>query len=160
MKTAAAIAATLFASTALAADDAALAQCAAVSVDAARLACYDALAGRPAASPGAAPEASAGALAPAAAPPAPSEADFGKPPAPRVEPDSIRARIVGATRELKPGVILKLDNGQVWKVSTETGSSYRGIPDDAEVVITKGWLGSYWMEVIAIKRQFKVRRVS
>ena len=144
---AAAITAALLACPALAADDAALAQCAAVSVDAARLACYDALAGRPAAAtPGAAP--------------VPSEADFGKPPAPRVEPDSIRARIVGATKELKPGVILKLDNGQVWKVSTETGSSYRGIPDDAEVVITKGWLGSYWMEVVAIKRQVKVRRVS
>ena len=146
----AALAATLFGPAAIAADDAALAQCAAVSVDAARLACYDALAGRPAtATPGAVPDAAA-----------PSEADFGKPPAPRPEPESIRARIVGPTKELKPGTLVKLDNGQVWKVSTETGSSYRGIPDDAEVVITKGWLGSYWMEVVAIKRQLKVRRVS
>ena len=141
----AALAATLFGSGALATDEAALAQCAAVSVDAARLACYDALAGRPAAAP---------------AVPGPTEADFGKPPAPREEVDRLRARIAGATKELRPGTIVKLDNGQVWKVSAETGSSYRGIPDDAEIVITKGWLGSYWMEVVAIKRQFKVRRIS
>lgn len=166
--------AALLAGPALAVDDALLAQCAAVSDGDARLACYDALARRAApaapapsaalASPppaaGTAP--APGPATPAAAAPAPSPApgDFGLPRhRPPEERAGITARLVGPLREWQPGTLFRLDNGQVWKAAPEERGYYPGIPDNAEVAIKESFFGAYWMEIKAVGRKVKVKRI-
>ena len=131
-------------------DDSSLAQCAAVSDAAARLACYDALAGR-----APAPSAPVASTPPAA--PAPS-ADFGKPEA--KETPSLKARVVGTLKQWEPGLVVKLDNGQTWRVTGEESGYYPNVPENPEVVITKTMFGSYRMEIVAIGRSIKVKRIS
>lgn len=137
---------------AAAVDEASFAQCAAVGDPTARLACYDALAGRAAATVPPAP-------APAAAP-APSAADFGKPtPEPKTV-ESLRARIVGTFREWQPGTVFKLDNGQTWRVTGEESRYYPHLPENPEVVITRTFFGGYVMEFRDVNGKVKVKRVS
>ena len=129
---------------AFAVDDAALAQCAAMADAAPRLACYDALA-RPAAAP--------------AAPPAPG--DFGLPKHRTAEErPRVTARIAGPFKEWEPGTLFKLDNGQVWRAVGEDRGYYPNIPDDAEVTITQSFFGGYTLEITAIRRKIKVKRIS
>jgi hypothetical protein len=128
-------------------DTATLAQCAAVEDATVRLACYDALARRPVA---------AGASAPAAAAPAVAPDSFGKPQA--VDP-SLDARIVGSFITWKRGTLVKLDNGQVWKVVDESGEYYPDLEDNPEVTITRGLTG-YRMTIKAIRKKVGVKRVS
>ncbi|HUR42160.1 MAG TPA: hypothetical protein VM240_13425 [Verrucomicrobiae bacterium] len=123
-------------------------QCAAVDDPTARLACYDALAGRPAAPAAALPA------------PAPSPNDFGKPVPRADEVASIESRIVGTLRQWQRGTRVKLDNGQVWKVTGDESGYYPSVPDNPEVVITKGFFGGYWLELKAVGRKIKVQRVS
>lgn len=143
-----ALAGALLAGTAAAVDDTVLAQCAAVADATARLACYDALAGRPA--------------DPAAAPPVPGStpADFGKPKPEPQEARSLDARVVGSVKGWGPGTVFRLDNGQSWKVIGEENAFYPGIPENPEVTLTKSLLGGYWMEIRAINRKVKVKRIS
>jgi hypothetical protein len=161
------LAAALLASPAFAIDDALLAQCAAVADAEARLACYDALARRPAAAdraPGsAAPDAPSAAAAPpaAAAVPSPAPGDFGLPrPRAPEERTGITARIDGPLKEWKPGTRFRLDNGQVWTAVDQESGYYPGIPDNAEVTIKQSFFGAYWMEIKAVGRKVKVKRVS
>lgn len=136
--------------------DTALAQCAAIADASTRLACYDTLAGRSADAPVAAPARPAEAPAPPAAP-----GDFGLPKkVPSGERPRITARIAGPLKEWKPGTLFKLDNGQVWKAVGDDAGYYPGIPDDAEVTITQSFFGGYWLEIAAIGRKVRVKRVS
>jgi len=144
------LAGALLAGPAVAADDAALAQCAAVADAAARLACYDALVRRPAS-----PQ-------PAATPtPPPAPGDFGLPRHSTPEERAgVTAHVVGPLREWAPGALIRLDNGQVWKVVGEDSGYYPNIPDNAEVAIKQSFFGGYWMEITAIGRKVKVKRIS
>ena len=157
------MAAALFAAPALAAGGD-LQQCAALQDPAARLACYDQAqqqrseppADPASPAPTAAPE-PATAPAAAAAPTAPSPEDrFGLPEAVAA---SITAHIDGKFIEWRPGTLIRLDNGQVWKCMEEKSAYYPRLPDNAEVEITRGMLG-YRMEIKAIRRSIYVRRVS
>jgi hypothetical protein len=139
-----ALAGALLAGAAGAADGEALARCAALDDDTARLACYDALAGRPA----------AGAAASRA------QSDFGLVKPQPVEDTRLEARIVGPFREWQAGKRFSLDNGQTWQVIGDSSGYYPGVPDDAEVVITRNLLGGYRMEIKAISRKVKVQRLS
>jgi hypothetical protein len=136
------LAATLAATAATAADDSPLARCAAMADATARLDCYDALAGRPAADA------------------APGDAFGLPPPPPPPEPDSVSARLVAAPKSWARGVAVKLDNGQTWKLTGDDRAYYPDLPADAEVVITKGVIGGYWLEVVPVRRRFKVKRIS
>lgn len=120
-------------------DNATLAQCAAVEDASVRLACYDALARRPAAAPPQAP---------------PRPAEFGK----SRDPERLDARIVGAFISWERGTLVRLDNGQTWKVVDETGAYYPSLPENAEVTITRGLTG-YRMTIKAISKKIGVRRV-
>jgi hypothetical protein len=122
---------------AAAVDEAAFAKCGTLDDPSERLACYDALAGRAA------------------------TADFGKE-APQVaeNPDeTLNAHIAGSLKSLTRNSIVKLDNGQSWKLIGDDNAYFPNLPDNAEVVITRGFLGAYWMQIPAINRRFKVRRV-
>jgi hypothetical protein len=133
-----------------------LSQCAGVDDPGARLACYDALAGRPA-TPGPAGPAVAAPPVPVAVP-APSVDAFGKPPK-STAPESITARVVGKLTEWKLGTLIKLDNGQVWQAVEDRSFFYPNVPDNPEVEITNGVFG-YRLEIKAIGRRISVRRVS
>jgi len=145
----AASAATLLAPAANAADDAALAQCAAVGDPVERLACYDRAQQQGDPSP-------AGPARPAPPPGDNPAQRFGLPEDSAV---SITARIDGKFTEWKRGTLIRLDNGQVWQCMEEKSAYYPRLPDNAEVEITRGMLG-YRMEIKAIKRRLYVRRVS
>jgi hypothetical protein len=132
-----------------------LSQCAAVDNPTARLACYDALAGR-AATPGGAGAAAVPVPPAPVAPPAASVDGFGKPPP---EPGALTARIVGKFTEWKLGTRIKLDNGQVWEAVEDRSFFYPNVPENPEVEITKGVFG-YRLEIKAIGRRISVRRVS
>jgi hypothetical protein len=129
-----------------------LSQCAAVDAAAARLACYDALAGRPATPGSGAPAAPL----PPVAVPAPNVDSFGKPPP---VPEALSARIVGRFTEWKLGTLIKLDNGQVWQAIEDREFVYPNVPENPEVEITKGTFG-YRLEIKAIGRRISVKRVS
>lgn len=139
------------------ADDSSLAQCARVDDAAARLACYDAVAGRPPPQPGASgavPLPAVPAVVPAATAP---NADFGKPA--QATTDTMTARIVGKFTEWGNGTLIKLDNGQVWRAVEDRSAVYPNVPENAEVEITRGIFG-YRLEIKAIGRRIAVRRVS
>lgn len=122
--------------------------CAAIADPAQRLACYDAR-------HGSAPPAAAPAAAPAAD-------GFGLPPKPEpaAEIKSIKAHIVGAVKSWEKGTRFKLDNGQVWAVTSDESRYYQGIPDNPEISIERGLFGSFWMEIPAVRAKIKVKRVS
>lgn len=127
--------------------------CVAIADDAQRLACYDAAAAARTTSR----EAEA-APAPRAAP----ATDFGKPPAP-APPEtvtSIEARIVGTVRRWERGTRFTLDNGQVWKATGDDSAFYPDLPENPAVVIRRGRLGAYWLELKDVGRKIKVQRIS
>jgi len=155
MKTLAMVIPAVFFGSLAAADESSLAQCARVDDATARLACYDAVAGRaPTQGVGtglpAAPAAPVAAAAPA------SYADFGKPGS---AADVMTARIVGKLTEWGSGTLIKLDNGQVWRAVEDRSAVYPNVPENAEVEITRGIFG-YRLEIKAIGRRISVRRVS
>ncbi|HEX4871518.1 MAG TPA: hypothetical protein VFV27_04325 [Nevskiaceae bacterium] len=157
--------------------------CRAVAAADARLACYDRLADAQAgpaadavAAP-AAPVASAPAPAPpaavaaaAAAPalsPAAVEAGFGAEQLPRDRRDpaereaenlTVTTRLVGTFEGWEKGQLLRLANGQVWKVMDDY-SRYYPAREAPAVVLKRGILGSYWLELPELEARVKVRRV-
>jgi len=153
------------------------ARCAGIADDAARLACYDAIFGRPAsasssvatssaaAATASAPVAAASApAAPAAATtqPASGAAAFGmsekRLSQEREEVDAITAKVVSVGSLPQPGRWkVTLDNGQVWEQRETTPESYRPRPGDT-VKIRKASLGSFllWAPDRGLSR---VRRV-
>lgn len=133
---------------------AALQACAAVTLDAARLTCYDRLAGRGAPGPASAP-APAPAAAPAAAGATPSFGLYAAehPPPPPVA-TSMSARVVGVGTGADGHMTATLEGGEVWEL------------DDADpllaagdtVTISRARLGSFLMQTPS-KRSHRVRRL-
>jgi hypothetical protein len=138
-----------------AADESPLTQCARVDDANARLACYDAVAGRSPAPAGAGGGLPATPAAPAVAPATPPDAEFGM----RKVDGAMTAHIAGKFTEWRRGTLIKLDNGQVWRVLDDRSAVYPNAPDNAEVEITRGMFG-YTMEIKTIGRRISVRRVS
>ncbi len=129
-----------------AADDG-LRRCRAIAEAQPRLACYDALP-LSATTPPAAP--------PAPTPPAAAAAErFGLP---QVEDDiRIESRFVGRFEGWSPRERLRLANGQVWQVVDDSRGTYW--LDSPRVVVRRGALGSFVMEIEGAKALIRVRRV-
>ena len=146
-------------------DDASFARCRGISDPGARLACYD---GLPLTMPPAAREAPP--VAPRAAPPAapapatapahaPQARDFGmEQRAPVVEyPTTMETYIPGHFEGWRPNERIKLGNGQVWQVVD--GSSAMFNVDNPKVVIRRGMMGGFFLEIGDSNRSPRVRRL-
>jgi hypothetical protein len=158
-------------------DDAAFARCRGIADTANRLACYDALPMNvtPAATqapPIAAPKAAASAPAKAATPPpaaasAPAPApqqqaaaqSFGyESRAPAVEPaTTMESTIPGHFEGWGPNARIKLANGQVWQIADDSQAYFN--LDNPKVVIRRGMMGGFFLEVENSNRSPRVRRV-
>jgi len=118
-----------------------------------RLACYDAIALGAAGPGGAASAASAAGPSLSSAPPA---ARFGLPAAP--EPvERIESHIAGRFEGWRAGERIRLANGQLWQVADDSSAAYW--LDSPKVVVRRGALGSYWLDVEGARRSVRVRRL-
>lgn len=133
--------------------------CRHVSADAARLTCFDrasaALARAPVSSPAAA--SSGRPVTQAMREAVDPQRTFGLPHATIAQREAeaaglqvkdaanITARIVGMGHDPGGRAILTLDNGQVWEQLVADGTELYTKPGDS-VRISRGWLGSYWLE--------------
>lgn len=141
------------------ADPDALRRCRALADHAARLACYDAIAiatPAAAAAPGAAPAAAASSLAAPAAAGSLSAARFGLPEEPSPV-DRIESRIEGRFEGWGPRERIRLANGQVWQVTDDSRAAYW--LDSPRVVVRRGALGSFLLEIEGVRALVRVRRI-
>ncbi|MBL8521784.1 MAG: hypothetical protein JNK75_14095 [Betaproteobacteria bacterium] len=149
-------------------NDAALQKCRGLEDPFARLKCYDAipLAGTPAATATPArPAASPSAAAPVAVPTPPAAAQapapaatFGLPPrAPDEALDRIESRIAGRFEGWRANSNIRLANGQVWQVADDS-ARFLDL-ENPKVVIRRGALGSFYLEVEGTNHSPRVRRV-
>jgi hypothetical protein len=152
----------LFASGAALADDAAILKCRTLPVQAARLACYDAIrvGAAPAVAPASAPVAAAAAT-PAAAPasaPTPEQRFGMEQVKPAGAPRSIESSIEGTLAGWGPGTQFKLANGQVWRVADDS-SAVLAPMSNPKVRIVRNFFGTTFLEVEGTNNTPKVRRV-
>jgi len=155
----------------LAAGETDVQRCRALAADAARLACYDTLFGRPGSPATAAATAPATATAataaraatsapPAAATPSPAPdaavAAFGLP-QPAAPVDAISSHIPGRFTGWEPNDRITLANGQVWQIADRSRGAYQ--LQDPKVSVRKGALGSYFLEIEGQNQSPRVRRV-
>lgn len=124
-------------------------RCRAISDDAARLACYDALGPGPAAAP-----ATGNAGEEDAAP----EAGFGiRQKAAEQRPSHIVSRIPGAFRGWNAGSIITLENGQAWQIADGSSGVYR--LENPQVRVERGLFGVYVLRIDGANRAPKVKRL-
>ena len=154
-------------------DDASFARCRGISDPVARLACYDGLpmglppaATQPppiapsrAAPPPAPARPAAPAPAPAAPPPLAAARNFGlEQRAPAVEPPAtMESFIPGRFEGFGPGARIKLANGQVWQVVDGTSGFFN--LENPKVVVRRGMMGGFFLEIENSNRSPRVRRV-
>ena len=149
---------------AAAADDAAVRRCRAIPDSLARLACYDALplGVTPSAPQKGAPQVSPFRPQPAQPrtppPPAPAET-FGleHKAKPADQAATLETYIPGRFEGWRPGVRITLANGQVWQVTDET-SRYM-VLDNPKVVVRRGLMGAFFLDIEGDNRSPRVRRV-
>jgi hypothetical protein len=154
------------------ADNNAIMNCRQVQDPAKRLACYDAIGVQPRtaaaapAAPASAPASEvkaasapvAAAPAQAAAAPVKAEQMFGLEEKQKKEIDEIASSIIGKFDGWGPGSLLRLSNGQVWRVADDSGGTMHE-KDGPKVIITRGALGSFYMEIEGSRQAPKVTRV-
>ncbi len=153
-------------------DDSAFARCRGIADTAHRLACYDALPmnvtpaatqAPPIAAPKAAP-AKPSSQPPGASPPAAPQQQaaaqaFGmENRAPEVElPTTMQSTIPGHFEGWGPKARIKLANGQVWQIADDSQAYFN--LDNPKVVIRRGMMGGFFLEVENSNRSPRVRRV-
>lgn len=154
------------AGSAMAADDAALLRCRAMAEASARLACYDAIpaAGAAAAkAPAVAAAVAAAPASPAAAPAAPAMnpafelQSKVRREAAKVENNTLTSSIIGKFEGWDRGSLIKLANGQVWRV--EDDSSEVVYLDSPKATLRRGSLGAVYIDIEGARGAPRVRRV-
>jgi len=172
VRTASLALALLASSLAHAIDDSAFARCRGIADTANRLACYDALPmnvtpaatqAPPIAAPKAAPAKPSSQPPAASAPAAPQQQaaaqSFGmENRAPEVElPTTMQSTIPGHFEGWGPKARIKLANGQVWQIADDSQAYFN--LDNPKVVIRRGMMGGFFLEVEDSNRSPRVRRV-
>ena len=142
-------------------DDAAFERCRGIRDASARLACYDGLPmGLSPAAPQTPPIAPSRTPAPAPAAPAPQPAaPFGmEQRAPAVElPATMESYIPGHFEGWGPNARIKLANGTVWQV-VDDSRAYLSM-DNPKVIIRRGMMGGFFLELENSNRSPRVRRL-
>jgi len=149
------------------ADDAGLRRCRAITQSAARLACYDALPLGTALPPGAAARPAPG------LPPAPPAAARTPPPAkaaaserfgleykaakPADDLETIATHIPGHFEGWRPNMHIRLANGQVWQVIDDS-TRFMSL-ENPKVVVRRGMLGAFFLDIENDNRSPRVRRI-
>lgn len=87
----------------------------------------------------------------------PAVAAFGLPAQPVAEAPAMSGRVQGRFEGWQRGTRLTLTNGQVWEV-VDSGSAVYDLPSPA-VVVKRGLLGSYFIEIEGVSVTPRVRRV-
>ncbi|MCE3262910.1 MAG: hypothetical protein K0R43_1989 [Pseudoduganella sp.] len=146
---------------AMAADDAALLRCRAMAEASARLACYDAIPARAAsaaapAAPAAAPAARVAAPAPAVSQAFELQSTVRKQ-AQEARNTTLASAIVGRFEGWDRGTLIKLANGQVWRV--EDDSSEVVYLDSPKATLRVGALGAVYIDIEGARGAPRVRRV-
>ena len=172
VRTASLALALLASSLAHAIDDSAFARCRGIADTANRLACYDALPmnvtpaatqAPPIAAPKAAPAKPSSQPHTASPPAAPQQQaaaqSFGmENRAPEVElPTTMQSTIPGHFEGWGPKARIKLANGQVWQIADDSQAYFN--LDNPKVVIRRGMMGGFFLEVENSNRSPRVRRV-
>ena len=172
VRTASLALALLASSLAHAIDDSAFARCRGIADTANRLACYDALPmnvtpaatqAPPIAAPKAAPAKPSSQPPAASAPAAPQQQaaaqSFGmENRAPEVElPTTMQSTIPGHFEGWGPKARIKLANGQVWQIADDSQAYFN--LENPKVVIRRGMMGGFFLEVEDSNRSPRVRRV-
>lgn len=143
-------------------DSAPVQRCRTIAEAAARLACYDAIA-----LPGLGSRAGWGApvgAAPAAAPtaralPASPADSFGlEQRDSRLAPERLESRISGSIEGWEPNTRFTLENGQVWQV-VDGSRAYYGPMSQPRVIVSRGLLGSFYLQIDGVNQMPRVRRV-
>ncbi|MFQ6371889.1 hypothetical protein [Shewanella sp. YIC-542] len=139
-----------------------LAHCAAISDDAARLACYDTLAGgglaaTPVATPApAVPAMPSQAMQPQAAPqPSPTDKFGIKQQVVEPELDTIKAQVTHVGKTARGSLIVTLDNGQTWQ---QIGAESYRLKAKQSVVIKRAAFDSFLLSVDGMNRTIRVKR--
>jgi len=145
-------------------DDASFARCRGISDPGARLACYDGLPMPPPSAAREPPPVAPRTVAPAPPPPAPPAAapqarEFGmEQRAPAVEyPTTMETYIPGRFEGWGPNTRIKLGNGQVWQVVDGTSAMFS--LDNPKVIIRRGMMGGFFLEIENSNRSPRVRRL-
>lgn len=143
-------------------DSAPVQRCRTIAEAAARLACYDAIA-----LPGLGSRAGWGApVGPAAAanataravPASPAD-NFGlEQRDSRAAPERLESRIAGSIEGWEPNTRFTLENGQVWQV-VDGSRAYYGTISQPKVVVSRGLLGSFYLQIEGVNQLPRVRRV-
>lgn len=130
------------------ANDAALLHCRSIPEASERLACYDGLI----------IAIDGGKQAAQAQSPLQNSGQFGaEPPPNKAEPQAIESQIPGRFEGWQPNSRIQLGNGQVWQVSDGSSADYA--LQDPKVIVRRGMLGAYYLEIEGANRAPRVKRV-
>lgn len=141
-------------------DAAPMLRCRTIGEAAARLACYDAIAlpGLGSRSGWGTPVAPA-AAAPSGVAPATAADRFGmERHESREMPDRLESRLADTIEGWEPNTRFRLDNGQVWQV-VDGSRAYYGKLERPRVVVSRGMLGSFYLQIDGVNQSPRVRRV-
>jgi hypothetical protein len=119
----------------------------------ARLACFDTISSNIAINDKAKPELAT--IKPAIKAQALPEETFGQPNENKLL--SIKSKIVGEFKGWNNGVKLVLENGQIWKVVSRKSGNYNLL--NPEIIIRRGFFGSFEASVEGINTKGKVKRL-
>jgi len=89
--------------------------------------------------------------------PSPAPDRFGLPARARSEPVSIDSSVSADFQGWDPNTRIRLSNGQVWQVIDGSSGALR--PGQRKVTVTRGALGSFFLEFEGLNRSPRVRRV-
>ena len=75
----------------------------------------------------------------------------------KTELDLVESRITGRFEGWSAGSRIKLDNGQVWQISDDTSRFLDA--NNPKVVVRRGVLGAFYLEIEGTNHSPKVRRI-
>ena len=142
-------------------DAAPMLRCRTIAESAARLACYDAivLPGLGSRAGWGSPVAPAAAAAPVGSAPGSAAERFGMESRDsRSMPERLESRLAETIEGWEPDTRFRFENGQVWQV-VDGSRAYYGKLERPRVAVSRGMLGSFYLQIEGVNQAPRVRRV-